>query len=104
MDFIAALVLMLGGDSGSPVDWVLPEAVSVRVRMLSLQEGMSEAEVNRRLGLTGRLPDIFDCTISQSYIVYPIGRTHRLALRYTLQGPGIVHKFSSATLRPTEAK
>ena len=80
MDFIAALVLMLGGDSGSPVDRVLPEAVSVRVRMLALREGMSEPEVVRRLGLKDRDRECCLGFTAARMTIYRVGRTYRLTL------------------------
>lgn len=51
MELAVAAVLILGGDSAIPVQRVLPEAVVIRVRMLSLKDGMLPEEVSMRLGL-----------------------------------------------------
>jgi hypothetical protein len=99
MGVVTTLVLLLGGESGSPLDRVLPEHVVMRVRLATLQKGMSHDEVIRRLGLKGREATSFAATVTNSRRLYEVGRTHQLALWYTIQdGPGIRHGFVEAIL------
>lgn len=94
MGVITTLVLVLGGESGSPIDRVLPEPVAMRIRMLSLREGMSRPEVVRRLGLKDQ-----DCeggfVMGASRLDwYRVGRTHRIVL----SSCDLTQTVSSATL------
>ena len=99
MDMVVALVLALGGESGSPVDRVLPEVVSTRIRLLAVREGMSQEETTRRLGLKGRSPTVAAATMTHSRFIYPIGRAHELTISYSPRdGPGISHGLTRATL------
>ena len=98
MGVVTLLVLVVGGESGSPLDRVLPEPVVMRIRMLTLRKGMSDGEVVRRLGLRDRPADFRAATMSNSRAVYSIGRTHKLIVDYSLQGPGLSHGFNKATL------
>jgi hypothetical protein len=99
MSAVVVLVLAIGGDTGSPLDRVLPETVVLRIRMLALRDGMSEAEVSRWLGLKNRLPSIAAWTVSNHFVSYPIGKTHDLRLWYSLKdGPGLTHGLSEITL------
>jgi len=99
MDVLVALALVLGGHSGSPVDRVLPEVVSTRIRLLTVREGMSQEETIRRLGLKGRSPTVAAATMTNSRFIYPIGRAHELTIWYSLRdGPGISHGLTQATL------
>ena len=104
MGVVTLLVLVVGGESGSPLDRVLPEPVVMRIRMLTLRDGMSDGEVVRRLGLRGRPADYYASTVSNSRAVYSIGRTHLLRLDYTLRGTGISHGLSKATLEVKPAE
>jgi hypothetical protein len=105
MGVVTLLVLTIGGASGSPLDRVVPEPVAMRIRMLSLRDGMSGAEVDRRLGLNDRLPGYFAATISNSTAMYSVGQTHQLRLDYSLlPGPGISHGLRKATLEAKPAK
>lgn len=98
MDLVAALVLVLGGDSGSPVDRVLPEPVSVRIRLLTVREGMSPEEVIRRLGLKDRLPMGGGGTIMTYFTTYRFGRTYELTLWYSRRdGKDFSYGFTNAT-------
>jgi hypothetical protein len=105
MGAIVVLVLATSGDAGSPLDRVLPETVGLRIRMLTLRDGMTTDEVKRQLGLKGQIPSIIASTVSSSRVCYPIGETHTLSLWYSLKaGPGIVHGLSEVTLKPNRPK
>jgi hypothetical protein len=105
MGIVLALALVLDRTAGLPAERILPEPVAVRIRMLSLRDGMSGAEVVQRLGLKGRTPDYCASTVSNSTTVYSVGQTHRLRLDYSLlQGPGISHGLRKATLEVEPAK
>jgi hypothetical protein len=104
MGIVVALALSLGGEPGLTLGRVLPEPITLRIRMLTLREGMSNGEVARRLGLRDRPADYCASTITNSRFVYSIGRTHLLKLDYTLQGRGISHGLSKATLEVKPAK
>jgi hypothetical protein len=104
MGVVTLLVLVVGGESGSPLDRVLPEPVVMRIRMLTLREGMSQGEVVRRLGLRDRPTDFRAATVSNSRFAYSIGCTHLLRLDYTAQGRGISHGLWKATLDVKPAK
>jgi hypothetical protein len=105
MGIVLAFVLALDGAAVLPLERVLPEPVAMRVRMLSLREGMSEGEIDRRLGLTGRSPDPVWWTVSTTVAHYPVGQTHtlRLVFRHAddLKGPS---RLSKAKLMTKDAK
>ena len=103
MGVVVALALSIGGDPGLPLERVLPEPVAVRIRMLSLREGMSGAEVRRRLGLKDRPLTGYCSTVSTSIARFAVGRTHELTLVYSSSGlaPGTLSK---ATLEAVEAR
>ena len=96
----AAIVLLLAiGDTASPLDRVLPEAVVLRVRMLTLKDGMSQDEVSRRLGLKNRRINRGGGTITHQYVNYPIGETHDLRVIYSLpDGSGNTYGLTRITL------
>jgi hypothetical protein len=110
MGVILVLALAPDGVAGLPLERILPEPVALRVRMLSLREGMSAAEVHRRLGLEDRMKGIyaytviFASTVSHSYAIYPIGQTRRLRLDYALTGRGLSHGLTKATLEESHAE
>lgn len=105
MGAIVVLVLATGGESGSLLDRVLPETAIIRIRMLTIREGMSQEEVSRRLGLKDRIPSFSRFTISHHDSTYPIGETHSLTVGYSLKdGPGLTYGLSEITLKRNRAK
>jgi hypothetical protein len=99
MGIVTTLVLVLGGDPGSPLDRALPEPVAIRIRMLGLREGMSEGEVVRRLGLAGRIQKFGGSFAAATIASYAVGETHGLTLVFDVTGGG-PSKLSKASLYP----
>jgi hypothetical protein len=105
MGAIVVLVLTTGGDAGSPLDRILPETAILRIRMLTIRDGMSSDEVIRRLGLKNRWPTGARFTVSYHDATYPIGETHSLRVGYSLKdGPGLAHGLSEITLKRNHPK
>ena len=94
---VTVLVLVLG-EPGSPVDRLLPEPVALRIRMLSLQKGMSEAQVDRRLGLKAHLLGCMFQTGASRYCSYSIGQSHRLTVLFSLRDGGPSYGLDEVTL------
>lgn len=103
MGVVTLLVLTVGGESGSPLDRVLPEPVVLHIRMLALREGMSPSEVERRIGLKDLCPISGRGTISNWDEVYAVGTTHRLTLEFSLTGRDS-YGLHKATLRTIDTK
>lgn len=82
MNAVLALSLLAGGEPPSLIDEILPQTVMLQLRMLTLQQGMSEDEVWRRLGLKDRKPISLTGTITNTRVIYPIGTNHKLTIWY----------------------
>jgi hypothetical protein len=91
---VTLLVLTVGSTSGSPLDRVVPEPVAMRIRMLTLREGMSLREAIRRLGLKDQDLDGGFVIGASGRESYRVGRTHLIVLQYS----ALTQELSSATL------
>jgi hypothetical protein len=77
------VALLLGGGYWSPIDVDSPNAVgTLQARMLSLSEGMTEFEVDKRLGLENQGAYMLGGTMNSRFRLYYVGQAHVLSLSY----------------------
>ena len=100
MEFMMVLALVAGGGLWPPTAPMPPDAATLGLRILAIEQGTPKGQVEDRLGLAGCDISMAVGTMISHTFTYPIGRTHTLSLHYVTGANG--WEFHNAAVQANE--
>jgi hypothetical protein len=82
MIHLVALIVVCGGGPSPLEELTRPDPVGIQLRVLTLTEGMDQADVEKRLGLTGIAPNFVVGSIKSATYEYSISEKQNLSLSF----------------------
>jgi len=98
MAIVLAMAMVLTGSKT-----IIPEVAAMSIRLATIQDGMTETEVAKKLGLDRHLRLSGGATISHHSSTYLIGDSYTLSLTYSLKGRSR-YELSEVEFVPARAK